>query len=292
MSIHDEHIDDWLYSQGWRQISTQDDCEKDGCKCKSTGKCRKRMFNHYMAEDTSPSPVSQDSPSFDCRRALVQEADLSADTFPICVDFDTVECIGVEEIRCKRHTVGICYKYYKANVLKKGSPVTMVSVAVDGYKSACFNMSVHLLEMPKSAVPEGSLAISSQSEENCWVLARSTRLMTAFLNTLCDIDVSPIVGVENEIVLRMQHPAIDLPEVSFITSGFSWAKGGPNMLWNPGMSSFLTECHPNKANVRAVKTALVTMSVLLTPKSLWGGKNPTTKLVTYVVHNICHGRDL
>lgn len=290
--INDEHIDDWLYSQGWKQVSTQDGCSEEGCKCISTGRCAKPMFNHYMVEEYNPSPISCGSSCFDTGATSEKENEAPADTFPICITQESVDTIGVEEVRCRRHTVGICYRYYKANVIKRGIPMTMVSVAMNEYKSACFNMSCHLLEMPKPKVPDGALAINSSSGDSCWVLARSTALNVSFLNVLCDIEVSPLVEDENKVPVKMKHPTMDLPIATFITSDFAWTRGGPNMLWSPNMSSSVVSCYPNEAGVRAVKTALVTVSVLLTPKSLWGGKNPTTKLVTYFVHNICHGRDL
>jgi hypothetical protein len=288
MQVHDEHIDDFLYSEGWTQVSTQVYCKREGCHCEVTGECKGLMFNQYLVEDPNVSPISQDSDA----ETGVQDNEASPSSFPVCVTNDNVESIGVEEIRCKPHTVGSCYMYYKTNVLQTDEPVTMISVAVDGYKSACFNMACHLLEMHQSNIPRGALAIASQSPEVCWVLARSVRLTTAFLSSLCEIDISPMVGVVEEISVRMVNAPLRSPEARFVTSGFAWSRAGPNMLWSAGTSSAVARCRSNAAGVRAVKTALVTMSLLLTPKSLYGGKNPTTKLVTYFVHNICHGRSL
>jgi len=288
LPVHDEHIDDWLYSRGWRQVSTQDECESRGCRCGLTGACLQRIFNHYMVEDGSRGSSVQMDAANSSDEANAGSGEASPLSFPICVNPDTVEMVGVEEVRCRRHTVGISYKYYEANVLKDHRTTTMVSAAVDGYKSACFNMLCYLLEVPKSKTPTGALAVSSQDPEGCWVLARSSSLTTVFLESLCTIDISPIVQAEDEIELRLQGCVPGSRGVLFDTSGFAWRAGGPNMIYDPSASPVVTECYPNPGMVRAVRTALVTTSILLTPKSLYGGKNPTTKLLTYFVHNICY----
>jgi hypothetical protein len=245
-----------------------------------------------MVEDGDVSPRSNPGSNDGEDSTNCGAEELSPLAFPVCVNPENAETIGVEEVRCKRHTVGVAYRYYKSNVVKGLDTSTLVSVAVDGYKSTCFNMFCYLLAMPRHAVPRGSLALGQPSSQECWVLARCRDVTDPFLESLCTIGIDPIVQDEHEINLWVGDNGKDAQKMSFCTSSFLWRRGGPNILWSPGRPSVTSECHSNDNMVRAVKTALVTVSVLLTPKSLYGGKNPTTKTVSYFVHNICHGKDM
>jgi hypothetical protein len=290
--VHDERVDDWLYSYGWTQVSSQDACRFSGCDCASTGICTQEMFNHYMIESGEVSPLAPPDPRISQDGEEPSAGRNSPSTFPVYLGIDTIEMAGVEEVRCRPHVVNVAHAYYKANVVKYRRNSTLVSVAMGGYKSTCFNMSCYLLSMPRSAVPKGSLAMGSSSSEEYWVLARGAQLTALFLESLCTIGVDPVVEATGQITLSPQGPTEDCTERCFETAGFLWKRGGPNILWNPNMLSLPATCHGNVWGVRAVKTALVTVSVLLTPKSMYGGKNPTTKTIDYFVHNICHGKDV
>lgn len=270
MSHHDERVDDTLYSQGWRCISTQFQCKKRRCRCHVTGDCILGVFNHYMMrEDT-----------------LEEEKEPSAFTFPITIRASDGYEMSIEEVRCRRHVLDIAYRYYNNIVLGSNSPSTFVSVVGDGCKSICFNIDCYMLDMEEEASPAGSLSITSGDPEETWVISRDISTTRAICDSLCNIGVDPVVCAEGSVALRGLRTVVD-------TSGFTCAGAGPNVLQNDSLVSNLVLMDPvASAGVRAVKTALVTVSILLTPKSMYGGKNPTTKTITYFIHNICYGRTL
>jgi hypothetical protein len=291
--VYDEMTDDDMYSHGWSIVSTQSKCGQRGCACRVDGMCNRGVFNHYMIEDAELSPMSPGNFNMGAGGRGNGGAEVPSDTsFPIVITPETVDAVGVEEVRCKRHVVGQAYRYYKFNTPATNKGITMVSVSTYGYKSTCFNMLCYLLDMPRLKAPGGCMAMGPPDGENCWVLARDVGLTRSLFLCLTNIGISPIVEDENIIEILLKEEGLDDNRARFSTSRLVWKNGGPNLLWNPEVTSGSMECEPNSYDVRAVKTALVTISVLLTPKSLYGGKNPTTKLVTYFVHNVCLSGEL
>ena len=274
MSTHDELVDDWLYSEGWMQVSSQDDCRDKGCNCETTGECSFRIFNHFMVKDGCD----------------VEVGSVGKRKFPICLTMEATEELNVEEVRCKKHTTGKAYRYYLNVVLKGDSCVTMVSVATQDYKSTCFNVSCWLLETPIEQVAPGTLALGSGEKGIAWVLCRDARTNASVLSSLCSIGIDPVVVANGQFSLEVLRKEGGKLMICVDSSGFRCGEGGPNVLGYGSGGSIRLLCPPGSTGVRAVRTALITASILLTPKSMYGGKNPSTKTVTYFIHNICHSK--
>jgi hypothetical protein len=276
MFAHDELIEDRLYSEGWRQVSFQDECRSKGCNCEATGQCSLPFFNHFMVRDYQQADAKRQAGT----------------SFPICINTEMPEGLNMEEVRCMRHTTGAAHQYYLRNVTRGDDTMTMASVAAEEHKSTCFNVSCCLLEVPVHRVPPGALALGSGEEGIAWVLCRDISINTSVLESLCSIGVDPVVTASGQLSLSVLREGKGPATVLLDTSGFKCKEGGPNVLYDRSPGSIRVTCLPNAAGVRAVKTALVTVSILLTPKSMYGGKNPSTKLVTYFVHNIYHSENV
>jgi len=269
--VHDEQIDDSMYSVGWREVSTGGVCVKSKCECKGSGSCTFALFNHFMyreEEDYLGSNLDQ----FD---------------FPLYITNGTADELSVEEVRCRRYIVGAAYNYYVRKVVHDPLRETLISVFLGDYKSTCFNMLCFLLEAKSSSRLEGYLRMDHEEKGVTSVLARGQEATASLLEAVCMLGINPIVSSEGELSLEILDSETRAQTLNVCISGFSNdSMRGVNVLGSLKSTPEYISTHKGKFGIRAVRTALVTMSVVLTPKSLYGGKNPTTKTVSYYVHNV------
>lgn len=270
MKIHDEHIDDSMYSVGWREVSTSNGCKNKKCRCNGSGSCKFAIFNHFMYR-VDDENTGRKTDQFD---------------FPLLIGSAATNEFSVEEIKCARYTVGAAYNYYVRRVMLDSSE-TMVSVFLGDYKSSCFNMLCFVLEMPRSLTSPGYLCLDSSTPGHTNVVARECETSASILEEICLLGLDPIVAPGGNCTLGVFDENDEDGTVQVSMLGFRYTAGAKTNVVGP------LDCKPDyptvKANplgVRAVRTALATVSVVLTPKSLYGGKNPTTKLVSYFVHNV------
>lgn len=290
-SVHDEYIDDTMYLRGWNTVSTIYACVRSGCRCSRGKVCDTGMFNHYLVEDCSPGtpelPTSSTFEHSEVGGLAQQETEPTA--FPLYISPENVGACGMEEIRCAKHTLSATYSYYRRNVLKGSNTTTLLSCAIDGYKSPCFNILCYLVIMPKSSLPEGCVALACGSKDECMVLTRDEELASPLMEFMCYTGVSPLVTNDKFLSAVEKDENGKLLARRLWYTSFAFSKVGPNVLIEGSLGPSRPATVSSIPKARAVQTALVTVSILLTPKSLYGGKNPSTKLLTYFVHNVCHG---
>jgi hypothetical protein len=269
--VHDECIDDSMYSLGWLEASTASACTTSGCVCRRSGSCKFIVFNHFMyREEDATNGKKPDQ--FD---------------FPIYITNGTADELSVEEVRCKRHVVGSAYDYYNRVAISDPLRESMISVFLGDYKSTCFNMSCFLLEMKNSSALEECLHLSHEERGFTNVLARGYEATASLLEAMCMINVDPIVSPNGQYSMQLLDRQGFTQTLNVCTAGFLNKRAGSiNVLGSVTSVPQYVPVDKKKYGVRAVRTALVTMSVVLTPKSLYGGKNPTTKIVSYYVHNV------
>lgn len=271
MGTHNEYVDDSMYSVGWGEVSTCRSCVDAECKCSRSGSCKSTIFNHYMYRvDEQRNAAETDQ--FD---------------FPLYISNGAAEEVCVEEVRCRRYTVGAAYDYYIGRVLSDPLCETMISVFLGEYKSTCFNISCFILEISEQAVLPGSICFSDEESNYVSVLARGYEASTSLLDAMCMLGIDPVVPHTGDYSLEVLDDEEKKQTLNVCTSGFK--NPGDlkmNIIGPAEPASGYVVLNAEVCGIRAVKTALVTVSIVLTPKSLYGGKNPTTKSVLYFVHNV------
>lgn len=269
MSAYSEYIDDSMYSVEWREISTCGPCASAECRCGGSGFCKFAIFNHYMY------------------RADGQSAETDQFDFPLYISNDAAEEVCVEEVRCRRYTVGAAYDYYISKVLLDPLNETVVSVFLGEHKSTCFNMSCFILETTGTATPSGCICFSGGEGGSASILARGYEASASLLEAMCMLGIDPVVQHTGNYSLKIVDGEEKEQTLNVCASGFRNTGGSKLNILDPAepVPSYAV-LNSEVCGVRAVRTALVTVSVVLTPKSLYGGKNPTTKSVSYFVHNV------
>lgn len=290
--VYDEHVDDWLYSRGWKHVSSREGCENVGCKCETEGACLLGVFNHFMVRrgcEEDAEEYCSEREKEDCRG---QPCEAPGPLCPIVLDTEASDDLCVEEVRCMKHTMGPAYVYYRNNVVGSLRTITMVSAVTGDYKSVCFNIPCYLLEVNSGLVPAGALGVKAEGSGRTWVLSRGAAASEPVLESLCSIELSPVVCPEGRLALSVRALEKGHTSLEVDIAGFKCRDEGPNMIEKANGCFVEAQCRSCALDVRAVRTALVTVSILLTPKSMYGGKNPSTKLITYFVHNVFHGGNL
>jgi hypothetical protein len=207
--------------------------------------------------------------------------------FPVFLHSRNADEISAEEVRCSLDTAHTSYAYFMRHVVTSAPEQTLISIALNRCKSICFSMKCRLIDMEESSIPAGSFIISSPTEGYAYALAHEGSVLTPLLEAICLIGVDPVVspkGVYNVTCIGRNGRAYS---TELYTAGFVFSREcGVSLLGNmrAGAEEKVVRC--DEGNIRAVRTAVVTLSILLTPKSLYGGKNPSTKTVRYHVHNV------
>jgi hypothetical protein len=268
--IHDEYIADKFYMIGWNLYTTADFCKRNGCECLGSGSCYTGSFNHYLVRDGEAAPSSPH-------------------VFPLSLNAETVDEMSLEEIRCIKHTLQHSLQYFSQRVVMDPLVDTLVSIVLGNFKSPCFNISCYLVEMDLNYVRGDVLCIIPTEKNHGWVICHDTRIVEVLLECLCVIGICPIVsysGVKN-LDVQSSELSEEVISMSISTSGFKCPTGGAiNIMGRVDNAGRFSCVNKTDTGVKAVKTALATISVVLEPTSLHGGKNPSTKKLSYVVHNV------
>lgn len=270
-TVHDEFIADSFYSTGWVTRTTSELCRKKRCECGGSGSCKTGLFNHYMIPLDSGLFGDEDSHM----------------VFPVFLHSRNVDEISAEEVRCSPNNVHASYAYFMRHVVKSASEQTLVSVALNRCKSVCFSMKCRLIDMTEPSIPAGSFTISSPTEGYAYVLAHEGSVLTPLLEAICLIGVDPVVSPKGMYSVTCIGHGGRAYSTELYTTGFTFSgECGVSVLGDmrAGAEERVIRC--DEGNIRAVRTAVVTLSILLTPKSFYGGKNPSTKTVQYHVHNV------
>ena len=266
-----ECIDDSMYTVGWKEVSTCKACSDVGCLCAGSGSCTYAAFNHYMYREEGESTTG----------------DADELNFPLHVSNEMDGEVCVEEVRCRGHTVGAAYDYYMREVLPEPLSQTMISVFSGEYKSTCFDISCFVLETRNDVVCSTDLRLAQGTEDYTDILARGYEASGSLLQAICMLDIDPIVSClgDHSLVVIDEHGQEQ--SLNVCTSGFKWSQRcGFSFLHMREADQRHAVVGARADEIRAVRTALATVSVVLTPKSMYGGKNPTTKSVSYFVHNV------
>lgn len=269
--VHDEFISDTFYATGWTTQCTSSSCKNKDCKCKGSGSCVYNLFNHYMKPDDSSSAEDTDP----CL------------TFPVFLHSRSVDEISAEEIRCSPANLGKSYRYFRKQVVTSPREQTLLSVALNKYKSPCFSVECRLIEMKRESAYPGSFCFPSRTDGNVHVLAHDGIVLTPLLESICMIGIDPVVSSKGVYGITMLSGKSKGRHADLFTSGFTYSTSyGVNIIGSMREgASEMVELHSD-GSTRAVRTAVVTLSVVLTPRSYYGGKNPSTKTVSYHIHNV------
>lgn len=268
---HEEYIEDSFYTDYWTIISTPGLCVTENCKCDYSGTCECELFNHYMTSD----PIQTKNYSDACA------------TFPIHVDPGNADEISVEEVTCSVSTLAQSYEYFSKHVVRDRYSQTLISIARDAFKSVCFTMSCSIMEMYSSDVPKDSLCLPSQTHGTEMVVAHNELVLIPVLESICSIGVDPVVKSSNtyRFVHRGKKSSCVVEHLS--PSGFTYSEQfGINITGNRSTLNMKNALPGSTRGLLAVGTASVTVSIVLTPRSYFGGRAPSTKTVSYHVHNI------
>ena len=99
--------------------------------------------------------------------------------------------------------------------------------------------------------------------------------------------IDPVVSPAGACRLSVEDRSGGTKTLNLQISGFSCSPSyGIDILGDVPMEERSTVRKSDGIKAKAVRTALATLSVVFTPKSFYGGKNPSTKRVTYHVHNV------
>lgn len=281
LKVHDEKISDEYYCHGWQEISTSSHCKDASCQCNGSGSCVKGLFNHYMCMRSYGPPGLYGSSDF----SHTDEFD-----FPISLHAGNSKEISVEEVRCARHVLGSAFEYFSKVVIIDRKRQTLLSVFSGTHKSVCFNSICYVVQVPTSAaVPESSLVVGS-TQHSHYILYMDSTVRDGLFENLCMLGISPYVEEGDKALLLPTellggdaecYQPVSATPYGFVTDMVE------HINYVTGPIADNTSCSLSSAeSPRAVGTATVTLSVILTPISLHGGKNPDTKAVSYHVHNI------
>lgn len=269
--VHDEFIDDSFYSTGWSEVSTSSQCSNGECECRGSGSCVSSVFNHFMyitegaSSDTQPSRY----------------------TFPLFVDKTSVDEVSVEEVKCREYITGSAFRYYDQCVVKDRRTQTMVSVCTGEYKSTCFDIPCLVLRVKRDCVTVGCVIIEECQDGTVWIVATRDSVTSQLMEALVVVGVEPIVSKSKCFTILLKLcPGLNV-RMRVTASGMRVPRGcALSVVGSPQQEDTTRLVSEVTKSVEAVRTARVTVSIVLTPRSLYGGKNPSTKIVEYFVHNV------
>lgn len=261
-----------LFTQGWTEISTPVRCNNVNCKCLGSGTCRTKLFNHYLVRSAD----------------LIETPKLHTDTFfPINISVTDAEDVNIEEVTASQATLGSAFKYF-SNCILDSPDESFVAVVMRDYKSICFNVDCYLVAVEEpSSIPD-ALLISDTLTDNEWALSIDARIISLFLESLSLTGTTPIVPPLMPTRMTEKGSTLGFGSIDIVSGSFEVPEDG---IINVSGTAFLDRLskavlHLERPVVTAVRTATVTLSIRLRPKSMYGGRDPSTKLISYIVHNI------
>lgn len=167
---------------------------------------------------------------------------------------------------------------------------TIVSVCCGDFKSTCFDMACFVIKVPNGDAASGCLIVEECDDGFSWVLATRDAVTSQLMECLCVIGIEPIVARPKQHTFVVRVPGGKKVRIRANASGIRASPRVPvNVTGSPPADTDLLFGGSGESTVKAVRTALVTVSITLTPRSQYGGKNPQTKVVEYFVHNIKYG---
>nr|POE79009.1 hypothetical protein CFP56_79277 [Quercus suber] len=205
-SVHDEHIDDFLYCYGWSEVTTSDGCSSVTCPCGGSGSCVYLVFNQFM-----------------CSKHDIE--DLDQFSMPVGVSDDVEQELSVEEVRCTRLTMRSSYAYYADHVVSNTRTETMLSVFTGKQKSVCFTMPGYALLVDVGDVCASDYVIKAESSSSRWVLGISHSAMSQLLQLICAIGVDPVVSTVGGLDVAVRERDGPDSMVSVVTAGIRGARG-------------------------------------------------------------------
>lgn len=271
------YLSDSAYRQNYSVVSTSSLCDDDECWCECSGRCVSMLFNHYMHIDED---------ILDPKNERYTPLKTSVYTFPIRVDSSTADELSVEEVGPSIETLGPSYEYFMRQVPLPSEDPGLVSVNIYDYKSICFNATSILAAVRDSDIPDGALSLFDAGNDHSWVLCINNMIQQRISEALCEVGASPIV--KPPTYSRVVPVGFDdSHKMDLVVLGITALKNG--------ITPTIGDIHSKKwydvtcescDGVRAVRTAVVTLSITLKPVSMYGGVRPSTKEISYVIHNV------
>ncbi len=276
MDVHDEMIPDRFYRKGWANYVPR------GIQDNVSAETQEPVIIHYLAMRGVARLPS-------CHLAYRSPIKL----FSAPLSDDT----SVEEIRCTVGTLGDAYAYYVRRVVENPHRQTLLSVCHQDLKSPCFE--VPCLCSRVDSVPMGAATFETP-DRSLWEVGTPSWTVGALVDSMCDIGITPIIttdpsytvrtsllGRATDVITKVFRPPVNasIQVLGAVSGGYldkSRGEGPTDSAYRylEGVGTTLD------GRCVAVRTAAATISVVLTPRSLYGGKNPETKEVSIVVHTV------
>lgn len=234
------------------------------------------LYNHYMyIHDNIPAPETE-------RYVPLK---VSPYAFPITVDRATADELSVEEVGASMDTLGPSYSYFMSQVPMSFEDPGLLSVNIYDYKSICFNITCVLAVVYDRDIPYQALALMSAGEEYSYVLCIDAEIQQRLSEAMCEIGASPIVKPPTYMGVRILDS--DEEPMDLVALGIKPLNDGEIHIIGSidAKDHYAVECEYG-GSIEAVRTAVVTVSIVLKPVSMHGGVRPSTKEITYVVHNV------
>lgn len=262
-------MSDAVYRLGWEHVTTAG-CPRKKCKCYGSGECTHGKFCFFLLlpDDIKPLLTLLATP-------------------PFVLDPINCEEMSIEEVTCCEDTLAESYEYIVGQVVDQAKDEQLVSVALGDTKTFSFVMSCYLVKLRLDKF-EGSGVAVDVDGKCAWVLSMDERILMSFLVSLSYIGVKPMLLPDKLLRVSIRGSGRSAESVVMSTGIFRPRAIAPAVVLCAGGDSTELEASSSshKKSVLAVRTATVTASIVLTPISLYGGVNPSTKRVSCVAHSV------
>lgn len=271
------YLSDSAYRQNYSIVSTSSLCDDSECWCDGSGRCVSMLFNHFMHIDED---------ILDYKTDRYVPLNTSVYKFPIKVDSSTADELSVEEVGASIETLGPSYEYFMRQVPLPSEDPGLVSVNIYDYKSVCFNIASVLAAVRDSDVPDGAISLLDAGNDHSWVLCIDNMIQQRISEALCEVGASPIVKPPTYFGV-VPAGFDETHSMDLVVLGISALNDGTIPTVGDIHSKVWCDVYCKSCDgVRAVRTAVVTLSITLKPVSMYGGVRPSTKQISYVIHNV------
>lgn len=197
---------------------------------------------------------------------------------------------SVEELQCTRDNLGDSHRYFRRCVVADLHSSTLLSMNRGDFKSPSFNVNCELILLDPSRIETSAVVVAEAEKGYGWVISLDQEIFTSMLESMSFIDIHPLIPPPEQCIIRSSpdHDGTMNDSKSLIFNVFRGLVGTSTNVRVSDAPEHVcaAEDKGRRLDVRAVKTAVATLSIVLEPVSLYGGVRPSTKSVHLVVHNV------
>lgn len=272
-----------LYINGWQLCSSSSSClDLVNCSCKGSGVCSNPWFYHYMqledeavevdsyivmsGEDPDDSDDSDDSEILELNLGGHPGAEFSHSAPGVFLGLD--DLVIAEEVPLAKNVLSTSYNYLSRLRPRKSLDTTLLSLFNGVHKSVVFDIHVDVC-IQRKGYPIGSeagcITLELDEEKNQMIVLELPFETRIYIKDLLDTaSLLPASDMSAQPFDTISSPVIRYPP------------GGP--------SALLSQESLAKAGDKS--TAVATVTVFMSPVSMYNGSYPLHRNLHVVIHNV------